>query len=617
MKRLKVRHKLNSILVVVIAGFLLIALAYKINLDIEAKARTLEQQTHQTDILLYQIEVAVLLARRHEKDFLLRGQPEYLDKHHQIMTSLQAYIQNFKTRAENDEQRHLVEQMDIQLQTYTQRFGEMAKGMTTLGLDADSGLLGELRTAAHNLEAIFRQYGDSVMELAHSLLLMRRHEKDYLARNQDEYVTKMNAEITRFGILMEGSRLQPDDKATVATHLVNYQRIFARIVEVKALVTQETAAFRNAIHALDPLLEALRQNWNQTFASNRSRIEAQRTQITLLFFSSLVGVGITVALVLSLLARSIMRPIGGEPAEMAALTSQIAHGNLTVHFTDTGRETGVYAAMKTMAGQLKVIVGDVIHAADQVNNAASEIAQGSDDLAQRTEEQASALEETASSMEELTATVKQSAENAAQANRLAGIAHSQAEQSGEVVNRSISAMQAIHRSSRKIADIIGVIDEIAFQTNLLALNAAVEAARAGEQGRGFAVVASEVRKLAQRSAEAAKEIKALITDSVATVEEGNHLVDTAGKRLQEIIVSVKKVSDIIAEIAAASREQASGIEQVNKAILQLDQTTQQNAALVEETAAASQAMKDQAVNLQQLISFFKLGDEDRILQSKT
>jgi methyl-accepting chemotaxis protein len=307
-----------------------------------------------------------------------------------------------------------------------------------------------------------------------------------------------------------------------------------------------------------------------------------------------------------LLARIIMRPIGGEPAEIAGLTSQIAGGDLTVRFTDTGKETGIYAAMRDMATQLKDMVSQVTQSTSQVSSAAAEIAQGSADLSQRTEEQASALEETASSMEELTSTVKQSAENAGQANQLAGSARNQAEQGGQVVDQAVTAMAAINQSSRKIADIIGVIDEIAFQTNLLALNAAVEAARAGEQGRGFAVVAGEVRKLAQRSADAAKEIKALITDSVAKVEDGSKLVDRAGQTLREIMTSVKKVSDIVAEMAAAAREQASGIEQVNKAILQMDQVTQQNAALVEETASASQSMGEQARELQNLMGFFKL-----------
>ncbi|MBK7543422.1 MAG: MCP four helix bundle domain-containing protein [Candidatus Competibacteraceae bacterium] len=321
--------------------------------------------------------------------------------------------------------------------------------------------------------------------------------------------------------------------------------------------------------------------------------------------ATLLGIVITL-----IITRSVTRPIGGEPAVIASLTQQVAQGDLMARFENTGQETGIYAALRDMTTQLKTMVSQVNHATSQVNAAASEIASGSSDLAQRTEEQASALEETASSMEELTSTVKQSAEHAGQANQLASAARVQAEQGGQVVEQAVAAMGAIHHSSKQIADIIGVIDEIAFQTNLLALNAAVEAARAGEQGRGFAVVAGEVRKLAQRSADAAKEIKALITDSVTKVEDGGQLVERSGKTLQEIVTAIKKVSDIVAEMAAASREQASGIEQVNKAILQMDQTTQQNAALVEQTAAASHAMGEQAQQLQQLMAFFKLDARD-------
>ncbi|MDQ5909538.1 MAG: hypothetical protein QG599_1633 [Pseudomonadota bacterium] len=305
-----------------------------------------------------------------------------------------------------------------------------------------------------------------------------------------------------------------------------------------------------------------------------------------------------------LITRSITRPL----ITAVTVSELIANGDLTIDIeANSLDETGqLLHMMKTMATQLKAIVGEVNQATSAVNLSALEIAQGSTDLSQRTEEQAAALEETASSMEELTSTVKQSADNAGQANQLASAARTQAEQGGQVVDQAIAAMSAINQSSRKIADIISVIDEIAFQTNLLALNAAVEAARAGEQGRGFAVVASEVRKLAQRSADAAKEIKALITDSVTKVNDGSQLVERSGRTLQEIVGAVKKVSDIVAEIAAAAREQASGIEQVNKAILQMDQATQQNAALVEETASASQAMGDQAKELQKLMGFFKL-----------
>jgi methyl-accepting chemotaxis protein len=244
--------------------------------------------------------------------------------------------------------------------------------------------------------------------------------------------------------------------------------------------------------------------------------------------------------------------------------------------------------------------------AAEVHRGADEISAGNANLSQRTEEQSSSLEETASSMEEMTTTVKQNADNAGQANQLAMAARDQAEKGGSVVSQAVKAMADINDASKKIADIIGVIDDIAFQTNLLALNAAVEAARAGEQGRGFAVVASEVRSLAGRSATAAKEIKELIQDSVRKVEDGSVLVTQSGQTLEKIVASVKKVSDIVAEIAAASREQSSGIEQVNRAVMQMDELTQQNAALVEQATAASQAMAEQVRGLNEMLARYRI-----------
>ena len=265
-------------------------------------------------------------------------------------------------------------------------------------------------------------------------------------------------------------------------------------------------------------------------------------------------------------------------------------------------------AINTLLESVSDIVASVKNAASEVLRGAEEISQGNANLSQRTEEQSSSLEQTASSMEEMTSTVKQNADNAGQANQLATAARDQAEKGGAVVGSAVKAMTEINESSKKIADIIGVIDEIAFQTNLLALNAAVEAARAGEQGRGFAVVATEVRSLAGRSATAAKEIKELIQDSVRKVGDGSLLVTQSGQTLEQIVMSVKKVSDIVAEIAAASREQSSGIEQVNKAVMQMDEMTQQNAALVEQATAASQSMADQARELTGMMEKYQVGD---------
>jgi methyl-accepting chemotaxis protein len=308
---------------------------------------------------------------------------------------------------------------------------------------------------------------------------------------------------------------------------------------------------------------------------------------------------------------SMMQVADGNLGQLSQLLQSIAAGDLTARMD--GQFNGVFARMRddanTTVAQLTQIVGQIQASASSITLAAGEIASGNSDLSRRTEQQAANLEETAASMEELTSTVRQNAEHARQANQLAIGAHGVASQGGEVVGQVVSTMSAIEASSKKIAEIISVIDGIAFQTNILALNAAVEAARAGEQGRGFAVVASEVRTLAQRSAAAAKEIKGLIDDSVGKVAEGSSLVHQAGSTMGEIVASVQRVTDIMAEISAASQEQSAGIEQVNQTVVQMDETTQQNAALVEEATAAARAMEEQAVQLGEAVARFRLASQ--------
>ncbi|MBA0447505.1 methyl-accepting chemotaxis protein [Stenotrophomonas maltophilia] len=308
---------------------------------------------------------------------------------------------------------------------------------------------------------------------------------------------------------------------------------------------------------------------------------------------------------------SMMQVADGNLGQLSQLLQSIAAGDLTARMD--GQFNGVFARMRddanTTVAQLTQIVGQIQASASSITLAAGEIASGNSDLSRRTEQQAANLEETAASMEELTSTVRQNAEHARQANQLAIGAHGVASQGGEVVGQVVTTMSAIEASSKKIAEIISVIDGIAFQTNILALNAAVEAARAGEQGRGFAVVASEVRTLAQRSAAAAKEIKGLIDDSVGKVAEGSSLVHQAGSTMGEIVASVQRVTDIMAEISAASQEQSAGIEQVNQTVVQMDETTQQNAALVEEATAAARAMEDQAVQLGEAVARFRLASQ--------
>jgi methyl-accepting chemotaxis protein len=320
--------------------------------------------------------------------------------------------------------------------------------------------------------------------------------------------------------------------------------------------------------------------------------------------AALAAALIVVSLVI---ARSVIKQLGGEPAEANAITHRMAKGDLSVDIAlRQGDDYSIMHGIKTMRDNVAAIVANVREGSHGVATSSAEIAQGNHDLSARTEQQASALEETAASMEELGSTVKQNADSARQANQLATSASAVAIRGGEVVGQVVETMRGIDESSRKISDIISVIDGIAFQTNILALNAAVEAARAGEQGRGFAVVASEVRSLAGRSADAAKEIKVLINASVARVEQGNFLADQAGTTMTEVVASIKRVTDIMGEISAASTEQSAGVSQVGEAVTQMDQSTQQNAALVEQMAAAASSLESQAADLVKAVSVFKL-----------
>ena len=306
------------------------------------------------------------------------------------------------------------------------------------------------------------------------------------------------------------------------------------------------------------------------------------------------------------ITRSIYRQLGEDPAVIVNVTEALANGQLlTNHDSET---TGVYGSINKTLDQLATVINVIKIGAHSVSVASEQVSQGNNDLSQRTQEQASSLEEVASSMEQMDSTVCKNAENAEQASQLAKEARNQAEKGGKVASHAVEAMNEINASSKKIAEIVGLIDDIAFRTNLLALNAAVEAARAGEQGRGFAVVANEVRNLAGQCATAAKEIKGLIENSDSKVKSGTKSVDESGKALEDIVLSVKKVSDIVSEIAIASQEQSDGISQVNKALLLMDEMTQKNASLVEEAAAASEEMGTQAQELNASVAFFKIDD---------
>ncbi|RKF35687.1 chemotaxis protein [Paraburkholderia fungorum] len=383
----------------------------------------------------------------------------------------------------------------------------------------------------------------------------------------------------------------------------------ARLQDHSELAEHLFGDFREKANKVDELMNTLvsrkQEDAKAAAESNQNLyVESRNLMIALVIFSTLAGIGIGMWL-----TRSLTRQLGTEPAIAADLAKSVAEGDLSVNIIlRPGDTSSLMASLKNMRDSLLRVVSDVRQNADGVATASAQIAQGNLDLSSRTEEQASALEETAASMEQLTATVKQNAENAQVANELSRSASTIAVKGGKVVDEVVETMTGINDSSKKIAEIISVIDGIAFQTNILALNAAVEAARAGDQGRGFAVVAGEVRNLAQRSAAAAKEIKTLISTSVERVNQGTALVNQAGATMTEIVSAIKRVTDVVGEISVASNEQSVGVGQVGEAVNQMDQVTQQNAALVEESAAAAESLKSQAQQLVQAVAVFKLSD---------
>ncbi len=436
-------------------------------------------------------------------------------------------------------------------------------------------------------------------------------KEDQIKRITKEQSTKIDTvikSITEFGARPELDAGERKVAEAVARKLAKYRKDVDMAIDLSTVdINTGMAAMQTADSGFQEMIKEFKE-----LVQIETRLARDSYDSANAVFSKVVVALLAIlvlALVVSVVAALFMSRMIVRPLKNAIVTAgRIASGDLTSEITVVGRdETGeLLQALEDMNDGLKKIVSEVRGGTDAITTASKEIASGNADLSSRTEEQASSLEEAASSMEELTSTVRQNADNARQANQLAAGASEVAVKGGQVVGQVVQTMSSINDSSKKIADIIGVIDGIAFQTNILALNAAVEAARAGEQGRGFAVVATEVRTLAQRSAAAAKEIKELISDSVHKVEDGTRLVDEAGKTMEEIVSSVKRVTDVMAEIAAASQEQSSGIEQVNQAVTQMDQVTQQNAALVEEAAAAAESMEEQARNLTRAVAVFKL-----------
>ena len=434
---------------------------------------------------------------------------------------------------------------------------------------------------------------------------------DELRARNAELLTQLDKAVTLpagralLGALNESRGPYTASMDRAIAHAMKNENKEAADILLKEALTIQTALFK----AVDDSTAM-----QQKLADELTHSAEAKASFSVLLMAGLASLMAAVGLAMGwMLTRNLRLSLGAEPSELSEAVGRVAEGDLSRPLiVQPGDSSSVLASVARMQDSLVKVVSTVRTNSESVATASAQIAQGNQDLSQRTEEQASALEQTAATMEQLNSTVRNNTDSAKQANQLAQGASMVAAQGGEVVSKVVNTMQGISDSSRKIGDIIGVIDGIAFQTNILALNAAVEAARAGEQGRGFAVVASEVRSLAQRSAEAAKEIKGLIGRSVEQVEQGTLLVDQAGKTMGEIVGSIQRVSDIVAEITSASIEQSSGITQVGEAVTQMDQATQQNAALVEESAAAAESLKGQAQQLVQTVAVFKLSSSGHV-----
>jgi methyl-accepting chemotaxis protein len=517
--------------------------------------------------------------------------------------------------------------LDLLMRRFTIRtrmIGAIGIVLALLTVVGGAGLFGltRVQTLGDRFAAVTFADSNQLAELRALLGQMRRHEKDMvIGYEKPDTVLRSSAEWTRIKEkVIEHVKALKDvqhaERSTLATRLeseiAEYSAAMAPLIKQLEKTGFDTATAadklmdkaKDAIGRAEYTTEQLHRHLSaEGVIADATRHQA--AQEIIYMFTIAIALVIVVLVPLTLIN---MRSICGPLTQARALATSIAQGDLSRGVLVEGRDESaqLMQALFDMQASLRGLVGQVRNSTNSISTASTEIASGNQDLSQRTEQTASNLQQAASSMEQLTGTVKQSAESARQANQLASSAAEVAARGGSVVSQVVSTMNEINVSSKKISDIIGVIDGIAFQTNILALNAAVEAARAGEQGRGFAVVAAEVRSLAQRSAQAAREIKSLIGASVEKVESGSRLVSDAGRTMNEIVGSVQRVTDIIGEISAAAAEQSDGIERMNSSVAQLDQMTQQNASLVHESAAAAESLKGQAASLAQVIGTFRL-----------
>ena len=717
--RIFLTHKIGAIGAVGVLGVMAVGAIYLAGTAAQDNYRQAAQTAESASALTSAVYIKTLESRRAEKDFLLRSEIKYADRVGELGKTIAADFDMLGRQLDGKpEFTKGVSTIRDGFGKYIGHFSAMTKAKVQLGLDENSGLEGKLRASVHAIETKLKEFNES--ELMVTMLMMRRHEKDFMLRRDVKYGGDMKKRVAEFTATLDKTSIPDAGKADLKQKLADYQRDFLAWMDTAVVMANEQKATSSAYAVIEPILEGLKKSIEKEAAEATAQSQKAVADTAL---QMKIAIGAVAFIVLGFafwIGRSVSKPIasmarvmedlaqgntsveipgasrGDEIGQMAgavlvfrnagierarlervaeeqrreveaqraqadvqrqqaeeqrhladeerrknaeaqakaaeeqfaaaqaqvkaaeeqarAVTalagglSELAHGNLTVRLDEGFSEN--YRQIKddfnNMAGQLQDTIASIAASVREVTNAAAEISSSTTGLSQRTEEQAAGFEETSASMEEISATVRKNAENAGHANKLTTGTREVADRGGAVVAQAVDAMARIEESSRKITDIIGVIDEIARQTNLLALNAAVEAARAGDAGRGFAVVASEVRSLAQRSSQAAKDIKDLIDNSTAQVQDGVDLVSRTGTSLGEIVGSIKEVAVLIADIATASNEQATGLDQVTKALAQMDELTQQNSALVEENAATAKTLESQSTAMSERVGYFRL-----------